>query len=175
VLALAGPRARREAKSLVLVLDGGKTLRLSDGKCAASDEPCPRYSLAAFLPSHGVFVVRKDEVEAYDYVLVDMSDGHRHVVDGPPHYSPDGKRFITCRVDEMNGGGSTIWRVASGRYVQEWQDQRMSVCGGWKDDDTAAAGIYDDVPGGKPRPAMIARKGGAWQLREEADVLKARP
>ena len=166
VLALARGRARREAKSLVLVLDGGKTLRLSDGKCAPEEQPCPSYSLVAFLPSHGVFVIWKNEYEAYDFILIEIASGRQHTVDGPPHYSPDGTRFVTCRIDEMNGGGTTIWRVASGRYVQEWQDERMSVCGRWRDNGAFQLGVYDDVPSGKSRPAMVVRNGTGWQLRK---------
>lgn len=164
-MALAGPHARREGRALVLVLDNGKSLRFTDGKCVADEEPCPSYSLAAFLPSHGVFVVKKEEYEAYDVLLVEMANGKQHIVDGPPHYAPDGTRFVTCRVDEMNGGGTTVWHVAAARYLQEWQDERMSVCGRWRDDATFEVGVYDDVPTGKPRPALLMRKGQGWQLR----------
>lgn len=165
VLALAGGRGRREAKSLVLVLDDGKTLRLSDGKCAQEEQPCPSYSLAAFLPSHGVFMVRKDEYEAYDYLLIEIANGKEHTIDGPPHYSPDGTRFVTCRIDEMNGGGTTVWRVTSGHYVQEWQDERMSVCGRWRDKGAFQLGVYDNEPNGKPRAATVVRSSSGWQLR----------
>lgn len=164
-LALAGARAKSEKGALVLVLDDGRSIRLGGGCKSTEEEPCPSYALAAFLPSRGVFVVEKTEVESYDFILIEMANGKQHTVDGPPHFSPDGKRFLTCRVDEMNGGGSTMWRVASGRYVQEWKDERMSVCGRWKDNDAAEIGVYEAEPSGKPRAMTLAHKGDAWQLK----------
>jgi len=174
-LALAGPRARREKGALTLVLDGGKPLRFSDTGCGHEEEGCPVYHLAAFLPSHGVFVVRKVYEDGYEFLLIETANGKQHEIDGPPHYSPDGSRFVTCRVDEMNGGGTAIWRIAPGRYVREWQDERQSVCGRWKSGSEFAVGIYDDVPSGKPHSFTVARTGEHWQLRQGADVLKARP
>jgi hypothetical protein len=167
VLALAGSRARREAKSLVLVLGAAKSVRFSDDKCAPEEQPCPAYTLAAFLPSQGVFVVRKDEYEDYDYVLVETANGKQHTIEGPPHYSPDGTHFVTCRIDEMNGGGTTIWRVvAARRYVKEWKDDHMSVCGRWRDKDTFQLGVYNGVPMGKLHASMVVRNGSGWQLRK---------
>jgi hypothetical protein len=166
VLALAGARAHREKGVLVLTLDNGKSARLGEGCKATEEEPCATYSLAAFLPSDGVFVVEKNEVESYNILLIEMATGTQHTVDGPPHYAPDGKRFVTCRVDEMNGGGTRVWRVATGRYVQEFADDRMSVCGNWKDDDTFALGVYPAEPSGKPRPMTLTHKGDAWQLHD---------
>jgi hypothetical protein len=169
VLALIGQRARREGKVLVLILDNGRALHLIDDNNCVPDDPehadCPNYTLEAFLPSHGVFVLRAEYAEAYDFVLVETANGMQHKIDGPPHYSPDGKRFLTCRVDEMNGGGSTIWRVAPGRYVQEWHDDRMSVCGRWKDNDSVAVGVYDAEPSGKPRAMTLTHKSDTWQLQ----------
>ena len=156
-LALAGPRAHREKGALTLVLDGGKPVRFSDTGCGHEEEGCPAYHLAAFLPSHGVFVVRKVYEDGYEFLLIETANGKQHSIDGPPHYSPDGSRFVTCRVDEMNGGGTAIWRIAPGRYVREWQDERQSQCGRWKSNDEVAVGIYDDVPTGKPRSVAVAR------------------
>jgi hypothetical protein len=184
VLALAGQRARRKGKALVLILDNGRALHLIDDDNCVPDDPehadCPSYALAAFLPAHGVFVLRAEYAEAYDFVLVETANGIQHKIDGPPHYSPDGKRFLTCRVDEMNGGGAAIWRVAPGRYVQEWKDGHNSICGGWKNNDTVGIGFFgigafDDVPGGKPRQVEAVRNGKSWQLRGYNPVLKARP
>lgn len=166
VLALAGSRAKHEKGGLVLRLDDGKSVRLGDGCKPSEEEPCPSYLLAAYLPSRGVFVVEKNEVESYDFLLIEMANGKQHTVDGPPHYSPDGKRFVTCRVDEMNGGGTRVWRVAPGRYGQEWADDRMSVCDNWKDKDTFALGVYAAEPSGKPRAMTLTHKGDAWQLHE---------
>jgi hypothetical protein len=174
-LALAGPRAHREKGALVLVLDDGKPLRFSDTGCAHAEAGCPTYRLAAVLPSHGVFVVWKVYEDGYDFLLIETANGKQHQIDGPPHYSPDGSRFVTCRVDEMNGGGTAIWRIAPGRYVREWQDERMSECGSWKSDAEVAVGIYDDVPTGKPHPVTVVHAGERWQLRQGADMLKARP
>jgi hypothetical protein len=174
-LALAGPRAHREKGALVLVLDGGKQVRLSDTGCGHDEEGCPMYRLSAFLPSHGVFVVMKTSDDAYAFLLIETANGTQHIIDGPPHYSPDGSRFVTCRVDEMNGGGTTVWRVAPGRYVKEWGDERMSECGSWKGNDAFELGIYDAEPSGKPRHSTLLRTGEHWQLRQGADVLKARP
>jgi hypothetical protein len=164
-LVLVGSRVQREKGALVLVLDDGKSLRLGEGCKPTEEEPCPSYTLAAFLPSHSVFVVEKNEVESYDFLLIEMANGKQHTIDGPPHFSPDGKRFLTCRVDEMNGGGATIWRVAPGRYMQEWKDDRMAVCGPWKDNDSVSLGVYDAEPSGKPRAMTLSHKGDTWQLR----------
>jgi hypothetical protein len=164
-LTLAGPRARVEKDALVLTLDDGKAVRLRNNCTVTEEEPCANYKLAAFLLSRGVFVVEKLEDESHDIILIEMANGKQHTVDGPPHYSPDGKRFLTCRVDEMNGGGSTLWRVAPGRYVQEWKDDRMSVCGRWKDNDTVGLGVYAAEPSGKPRAMALVHTGDSWQLR----------
>jgi hypothetical protein len=164
-LALAGSRARTEKDALVLTLDDGKTVRLRNSCTVTEEEACANYKLAAFLPSRGVFVVEKLEDENHEIILIEMANGKQHTVDGPPHYSPDGKRFLTCRVDEMNGGGAAIWRVAPGHYVQEWKDDHNSVCGRWKDNDSVAVGVYDAEPSGKPRAMTLSHKGDAWQLR----------
>lgn len=174
-LAVAGPRAARKKGALVLVLDDGKPLTFSDTGCGHEEEGCPAYHLSAFLPSHGVFVVLKVYEDGYGFLLIETANGKRHEVDGPPHYSPDGQRFVTCRVDEMNGGGTAIWRVAPGRYVQEWKDERQSECGVWKSNGEVAVGIYDDVPSGKPHSVTVVHAGERWQLRQGADMLKARP
>jgi hypothetical protein len=163
-LALAGSRARTEKDALVLTLDDGKTVRLRNSCTVTEEEACANYKLAAFLPSRGVFVVEKLEDENHEIILIEMGNGKQHTVDGPPHYSPDGKRFVTCRVDEMNGGGSTIWRVAPGRYVKEWHDDRNSICGRWKDNNTVEVGLYDAEPSGKPRQVEALRTGESWQL-----------
>jgi hypothetical protein len=164
-LTLAGSRAHMEKGVLVLTLDDVKAIRLGNGCTVTEDGTCATYKLAAFLPSHNVFVVEKVEDESYDIIVIEMANGKQHTVDGPPHYAPDGKRFVTCRVDEMNGGGTRVWRVAAGRYVQEFADDRMSVCGSWKDNDTFALGVYPAEPSGKPRPMTLTHKGDVWQLR----------
>ncbi len=164
-LTLVGQRARVEKDALVLTLDDGKTLRLRNSCAVTEEESCANYKLAAFLPSRGVFVVEKLEDESHEIVLIEMANGKQHTVDGPPHYSPDGKRFVTCRVDEMNGGGTRVWRVAPGRYVQEWQDEHNSICGSWKDNDAFALGVYDAEPSGKPSAKTLTHKGDTWQLR----------
>ncbi|HEX4862275.1 MAG TPA: hypothetical protein VFV07_13640, partial [Rhizomicrobium sp.] len=143
--------------------------------CGHEEEGCPTYHLAAFLAGRGVFVVWKLYEDGYDFLLIETANGRQHQVDGPPHYSPDGQRFVTCRVDEMNGGGTAIWHVVPGRYVREWQDDRMSECGDWKNNGEVAVGIYDGVPSGKPHSVTVVRTGDRWQLRRGADVLKARP
>ncbi|HTT98386.1 MAG TPA: hypothetical protein VMF58_10075 [Rhizomicrobium sp.] len=164
-LTLAGSRARVEKDTLVLTLDDGKTVRLRNRCTVAEEEPCANYKLAAVLPSRGIFVVEKLEDENHEILLIEMANGKQHSVDGPPHFSPDGKRFLTCRVDEMNGGGAAVWRVAPGRYVQEWKDDRNSVCGRWSGNDSVTVGVYAAEPSGKPRPMTLVHKGDTWQLR----------
>jgi hypothetical protein len=174
-LALAGSRAARQKDALVLVLDDGKRLRLLNQDCAVKDELCPNYQLAAFLPSRGVFLVEIIYLEAYDFLLIEMANGQRHEISGPPHYSPDGQRFVTCRLDEMSGGGTDIWRVASGRYVHEWQNEWMSQCGRWRSNSEVEIGVYRELPLENPRPALVVRRGQRWELRQGMDMLKARP
>ena len=174
-LALAGSRAGREKGTLVLALDDGRRVRLSDLSCANKDEPCPIYRLAAFLPSRGVFLVDKIYMEAYDFLLIEIANGRQHEISGPPHYSPDGQRFVTCRVDEMNGGGTDIWRIASGRYVHEWQNDWMSQCGRWRSNSEVEIEVESPQASDKLHPALVVRAGEHWELRQGLDMLKARP
>ena len=87
--------------------------------------------------------------------LLDAVKDADGVVFGAPTYMGD-----------LSAGFRTFAEATAPRwYVQEWKDDRNSVCGRWKDNDTVGLGVYAAEPSGKPRNMTLLHKGDAWQLR----------
>lgn len=171
VLKLA-PVARRDAAGLTLMLENGRSTTLADApSCADQDAvDCTRYSLAAWLPSHHLFVVDVAHYEGFDCLLVDTRDGARLEVPAPPHFSPDGTRFATALVDVESESAIDIWQLGPKGYENVWHDGRLARFVRWDGDDALVVGLYRDnefPPGGKTLPARIVRGAAGWTLVPE--------
>jgi hypothetical protein len=180
VFALAKGRAWREKDTLVLTTDIGRRIRLTDqADCKKpSVTDCASYEMVAWLPSHHVFVVLESYYEYYDYLLVDTHTGSRQVIDDLPRYSPDGAHLATFRNDEMNGGGIDVWSVRSDSLVHEWHVDDFAKFVRWQGGDVIEIGLFPEgeyAPDAKTRPATVVQGPKGWQLREGADMVKARP
>jgi len=180
VFTLAKGRARREKDTLVLTTDVGHRIRLTDladcKKPGVTD--CASYEMAAWLPSHHVFVVLESYYEYYDYLLVDTHTGSLQVIADLPRYSPDGAHLATFRNDEMNGGGIDVWSVRGDSLVHEWHIDDFAKFVRWQGGDVIEIGLFPEgeyAPDGKTRPAIVMHGAKGWQLRQGTDVLKARP
>jgi len=170
VLALTRGAARREADTLILTRENGRTVSLADTPtCQREDYDvhCARYRLAAWLPSRHAFVVDVLRYEGGSYLLIDARSGDRLGIASPPHFTPDGTRFATFDSDEENAAdGIRIWVAHGQGFVSEWNLQQSAEFVRWDGDDRLLVNVTD--PKRPARPAAIARSGAGWKLEAAA-------
>ncbi len=166
VVALTKGTARREADTLILTREDGRTVPLADTPACRrenADVHCVRYRLAAWLPSRHAFVVDVLRYEGGSYLLIDARSGDRLEIASPPHFTPDGTRFATFDGDEENAAdGIRIWAAHGTGYVSEWNLQRPAEFVRWDGNDRLLVNVAD--PKRPARPAVIARSGSGWKL-----------
>jgi hypothetical protein len=99
--------ASRKGDVLILRLDNGvtKTFRSNPKACYGDNtEKCNVTTLIGYMSPQHMFVLRGSVYELTRYGLVGGRNGQVVGLEGEPHLSPDGKRFVVVAVaDEMNG------------------------------------------------------------------------
>ena len=172
VLPLAARVAKRGTYDLVLTLESGKTVAFVDSPLCAHENwerDCVRYVLQAWLPSRHAFVVSELKDEAGRYWLVDTASGARLAIDGPPHFSPDGARFVTFDNDEENDAdGIRIWVRKGQGYESEWNRVQIADFVRWDGNDrilvTLSPPPDNDGKFAKGHAGALVRGASGWTV-----------
>ncbi|HET6762451.1 MAG TPA: hypothetical protein VFH27_02235 [Longimicrobiaceae bacterium] len=122
---------RREAGALILQLDGGRRLTLTDvpashgpesGKPVAERETT--YALREYVPRMHAYVVELAFRDGGAFTLIDAGSGRQTPLNGEPRFSPDGARFVEASQADRTGtvpSQISVWRTGEGGPVREFQ------------------------------------------------------
>jgi len=114
-------------------------------------------------------VVRIDEYEGFEYLLVDARTGARTTVAGPPQVSPNGERFACDMVNMVIGNiGIQVWRVKPGGFELEYDYSSIEgfIPGPIKWLDDASIQVAHVDPSGKVLGQVIYRREGRPWTRQ---------
>ncbi|HEX4860743.1 MAG TPA: hypothetical protein VFV07_05865 [Rhizomicrobium sp.] len=172
VLPLAARVVKRGAYDLTLTLEDGKTIDFADSPLCARENwehDCVRYVLQAWLPSRHAFVVSEMKDEAGRYWLVDARSGAKLAIGGPPHFSPDGARFVTFDNDEENDAdGIRIWVRKGAGYESEWNREQIADFVRWDGNDrilvTLSPPPDNDGKLGQGHAGALVRSASGWSV-----------
>ena len=128
--AIATTKGLAQRDGLLLTLQpakGAAVTFVDEDQCGNDDKPadvahCLVYRLNAYLPEHHAFIVRNGAYETESYSWVSDQTGATAVIEGIPHYAPNGNRFVVATPNEGAGfNGIQLWRMENGLPVREWQ------------------------------------------------------
>lgn len=169
-LAALGGLVRRSGALLTIRLENGKTTTIGDPDRCKS---CVEYRLLGYLPARHAIVLSAQFWEWRNYALLDRRSGNLAHLDGEPHFSPDGKRFVVAtRVNEMlpdtNEHLLAVY-AASDPPKLEWSYTGEFSVFKFKSWDgnhriNLVVGKWTDADGDPGRNSVLLRTGEGWRL-----------
>lgn len=173
-------RVERNGPELILRAANGTSQVIADQEqCGNNGQPadetqCEYHQLAAYLPDRHAFIVKNSNFEGGSVTWIDERTGQSVGVEGEPHLSPDGGRFLSLDASQEHPYVIQIWRLTDAMPVLEWESPPIDAVGyefaGWNSD-TEIELKYTTWNDAKPQwdlPARLvysAEKDPPWVLQ----------
>ncbi len=131
----------------------------ADGE-SADENRCERHALFAYLPDRHAFIVKTSYLEGASFSWINQRNGQSVRVEGEPHFSPDGHRFVTVEASNERPYVIQVWRLTDAMPILEWESPPIEFVGyeftGWNSNDEVEL-KYTTWNDSKPQADLPAR------------------
>jgi hypothetical protein len=173
-------RVQRNGPELILRAANGTSQTLADQEqCGNNGEPadedhCEYHRLFAYLPDRHAFIVKNSYFEGGSVTWIDERNGQSVRIEGEPHLSPDGRRFLSLDASQDHPYVIQIWRLTDAMPILEWENQPIDAVGyeftGWNSDTEVELKYttWNETPPHWDLPARLsfsAEKDPPWVLQ----------
>jgi hypothetical protein len=145
VIAATKGRVQRNGPTLLFhSADGTSQTLIDQEQCGADGQPadenhCEHHALFAYLPDRHAFIVKTSAYEGGSFTWINERNGQSVRVEGEPHFSPDGGRFVAVEASNAAPYVIQVWRLTDAMPILEWESPPIATVGyeftGWNSDD----------------------------------------